>query len=280
MKVPADKQLEHSVEAAEKGAGGQDIHPTAILHADVVLGENVRIGPYAIIGAGVSIGDGTEVMNHVTVQGTTRIGRNNRIYPYAAIGLDPQDKKYEFGSKSELEIGDGNTFRENVTVHRGTTGGDGTTRVGNGNFILSYCHIGHDCVVRDQTIFANCATLGGFVTVHDRAYLGGFTAVHPLCRIGELAITGGHTMVAQDIPPFVNATGNRAKLYGINKIGMQRAGYSDEEMQNMAKAYKIFFRSKLSAGEALAKLDKRFSESPVVMKFAEFVKQSERGICR
>ncbi len=278
MKASGTRNSEHKT--ARHGQGAPDIHPTAIVHPDAVLDKHVTVGAYTVIGAGVTIGEGTELMNHVTVHGTTRIGKGNRFYPYCTVGLDPQDKKYAFEGNSVLEIGDNNVFREFVSLHRGTPGGHGTTLVGNGNWILAYCHIAHDCQVGDLTTFANCATLGGCVTIGDGAYLGGFTAVHPFCSIGELVITGGHTMVAQDVPPFVNATGNRAKLYGINKIGMERAEYGKEEIQNMSRAYKIFFRSKLPAEEALARLEAEFPQSPVVMAFVAFVKSSERGICR
>ena len=245
-----------------------------------MLGENVSVGAYSIIDADVTIGADTEIMNHVTIHGITRIGSGNRFYPYCAIGMDPQDKKYNFEGISELEIGKDNVFRESVTLHRGTPNEGGITRIGDGNWILAYCHIAHDCTVGDLTIFANAATLGGCVSIGDRAYLGGFTAVHPYCSLGEVVITGGHTMVAQDVPPYVNATGNRARLFGLNKLGMERAGYSKEEVNNMSKAYKIFFRSKLAAEEALSRLDSEFPNSSTVTTFSKFIKQSKRGICR
>ena len=270
---------------AEPGTGGTStepggIHPTAIVHPDAELGVNVSVGPYSVIGGTVTIGDNTVVFNHVTIQGITRIGTGNRFYPYCSVGLDPQDKGYGFEGTSELEIGNDNTFRESVTLHRGTSNFGGITRIGSGNWLLAYSHVAHDCRVGDGTIFANNATLGGGVTVGDRAYLGGFTAVHPFCSVGEVVITGGHTMVAQDVPPYVNATGNRAKLHGLNKVGMKRAGMAKEEIDAMGKAYRIFFRSKLSAREALARLDAEFSDSPSVKRFVEFINNSKRGICR
>ena len=259
---------------------GEDIHPTAIVHPETVIGSGVSIGAYSVIGAGVTIGDNTDIMNHVAIHGTTRIGTGNKFYPFCAVGMDPQDKKYEFQGRSELEIGDGNVFRESVTLHRGTPNAGGITRIGNGNWILAYCHIAHDCQVGDFTLFANAATLGGCVSVGDRTYLGGFTAVHPFCSVGEVAITGGHTMIAQDVPPYVNATGNRAKLFGVNKVGMERAGYSKKEVSDMKAAYKIFFRKKLPAEEALVRLAAEFSDSEPVRRFIDFIKQSKRGICR
>ncbi len=269
-----------SPDAMEGRAGGAAIHPTAIIHPGAVLGENVSVGPYAVIEAETVIGDGTEIMSHAVIKGPTTIGRGNRIYSHACVGDDPQDKKYEFHGPSVLEIGDGNVIREFATIHRGTPLGSGVTRVGNGNWILAYVHIAHDCIVGNETVLANCATLGGHVTLEDRAYLGGFTAVHPFCVVGELAHTGGHTMIAQDVPPFVVASGNRVRLAGVNKIGMERHGFSKQELHNMQSAYRIFFRSKLSAEEALERLDNDFAESEVVRKFAAFVRNSQRGICR
>lgn len=280
MKVSS--QLDREVEpGTDDAAAGQDgIHPTAIIHPDAKLGANVSVGPYTVIGEKVTIGDDTVVYNHVTIHGITRIGSGNRFYPYCAVGLDPQDKAYGFEGKSELEIGNDNTFRESVTLHRGTPNFGGITRIGSGNWLLAYSHVAHDCKVGDETVFANNAIVGGCVTVGDRAYLGGFTAVHPFCSVGEVVITGGHTMVGQDVPPYVNATGNRAKLYGLNKIGMKRAGMAKEEIDAMGKAYRIFFRGKLSAKEALARLDAEFPGSPSVKRFAEFIRNSKRGICR
>jgi UDP-N-acetylglucosamine acyltransferase len=264
----------------EQHPHGQDVHPTAIVHPTAKLGHNVSVGAYTVIGEDTVIGDGTEVMNHVTIKGPTTIGKDNRIYPFACIGEDPQDKKYEFQGASALEIGDGNVIREFVTIHRGTPHGHGVTRVGSNDWILAYCHIAHDCIVGDRTIFANCVTLGGHVTVGSMAYLGGFTAVHPNCSIGEVAITGGQTMIAQDVPPFVVASGNRVRLYGVNKIGMERHNFSKQEFLEMQKAYKIFFRSKLPAEEALQRLETEYGDSRPVRNFVTFVRNSKRGICR
>lgn len=257
-----------------------EVHPTAIVDPGARLGRNVIVGAYTVVGPDVVIGDETEVMHHVTIKGPTTLGRNNRIYSHVCLGEDPQDKKYKFRGPSALEIGDENVIREFATIHRGTPNGQGVTRIGNENWILNYCHIGHDCQVGDRTILSNCATLGGHVVVKDMAYLGGFTAVHPFCVIGEVAITGGQTMIAQDVPPYVTASGNRVQLYGINKIGMERNGFAKREIHNMQAAYKIFFRSGLGAAEALARLEADFGDSPVVANFVSFVRASKRGICR
>jgi UDP-N-acetylglucosamine acyltransferase len=256
------------------------IHPTAVVHPQVELGRNVVIGAYAVIGEEVSIGDGTEVMNNVTIHGRTAIGSGNRIFPYACLGMDPQDKKYHGESDSALLIGNENVIREFVTMNRGTPLGEGATRIGSGNWIMAYCHIAHDCHVGDNTIFANNSTLGGHVTIQDRVYLGGFTAIHQFCSVGELTMTGGQTMIAQDVPPYVIAAGNRVRLFGINKIGLERNNFSPEEIRNIQRAYKLFFRSKLSAEEGLARIDSELGQSPAVQNFVHFIRNSTRGICR
>jgi UDP-N-acetylglucosamine acyltransferase len=256
------------------------IHPTAIVHPEARLGPGVTVGPYSVIGAGVELGEGCAVMNHVTLQGPTVFGRRNRIFPYASIGQDPQDKKFQPGENSALRIGDDNIIRESVTINRGTSGGGGTTRVGHRNWIMAYCHIAHDCHVGSDTVFANGATLGGHVTVGDKAYLGGFTAIHQFCSVGEMTMTGGQTMIAQDVPPFVIAAGNRARLYGVNRIGLERNGLSAQEIKAVEHAYRLFFRGKLSAEEALAQIESRFAESPHALRFAAFIRGSTRGICR
>lgn len=259
---------------------GVEIHPTALVHPKAELAGGVTIGPFSIVDEEVAIGEGTEVANHVTIRGPTVIGRDNRFFTSASIGQDPQDKKYQGRGESRLEIGDGNTFREFVTVHRGTGGGQGVTRVGDGNWVMAYCHIAHDCNVGNNTILANGATLGGHVTVQDMALLGGFTAVHQYCTIGSVAMTGGHSMVAQDIPPFVIATGNRVKLFGINKIGLERNGFQAGEIENIHSAYRIYFQSRLQKNEGLERLEADLGHSPAVRALIEFIRNSERGVCR
>ncbi|MCH7479697.1 MAG: acyl-ACP--UDP-N-acetylglucosamine O-acyltransferase [SAR324 cluster bacterium] len=258
----------------------EPIHPMAVIHPTARLGRKVTVGPFSVIGADVVIGDKTEIMNHVTIQGPTTIGQENRFFPYCSIGQDPQDKKFAGQTPSLLEIGDRNVFREFVTIHRGTPKGRGCTSVGHDNWIMAYCHIAHDCRVGNHVIFANGATLGGHVTVQDMVYLGGITAIHQYCEVGELVMTGGHTMIAQDVPPYVIAAGNRARLFGVNKIGMERNGVSEEELRNIQKAYRIFFRGKEPAKEALARLERELAFSPGVKNFVAFIRQSERGICR
>ena len=256
------------------------IHPTAIVDPKAELGWDVIVGPYAVIGADVVLGDGCEVMNHATIVGPTRIGARNRIFSMASIGQEPQDKKFDGTGESRLEIGDGNSIREFVTINRGTAQGGGVTRVGDNNWIMAYVHIAHDCIVGNDIVLANNATLGGHVTVQDRAYLGGFTAVHQFCQIGEHVMTGGHSMIAQDVPPFVMAVGNRAKLYGLNKVGLERHGYPKEEVQALERAYKKFIRGRGKTEEVLNEIDSSLGEFSLVRRFSKFIRESTRGVCR
>jgi UDP-N-acetylglucosamine acyltransferase len=256
------------------------IHPTAIVHPKAELGARVTVGPYCVIGADVVIGDDSELASHVTIESGTTLGRGNKLLGHCAIGGDPQDKKYHGEPNSRLEIGDNNLIREFVTVNRGSPHGGGVTRIGSGNWIMAYCHVAHDCQVGNDTIFANASTLGGHCTVEDRVYMGGFTAVHQFCTIGTLTMTGGHTMIAQDVPPYVIASGNRVRLYGVNKIGMERAGLTAEQIRDVQTAYKIFFRSKLPAQQALDQIDKEFPAAAAVQHFSQFIRNSKRGICR
>lgn len=261
-------------------ASSADIHPTAIVHPDAQIGPHVSIGPYVVIGPRVHIGEGSEIMDHVSIAGETYLGACNRVFPFASVGQDPQDKKYQGETPSRLEMGDHNVVREYVTLNRGTAQGGGVTRIGSHNLFMAYCHVAHDCEVGDHTIFANCATLGGHVHIGDAVYLGGFTAVHQFCTIGRNTMTGGHTMIAQDVPPYVIASGNRARLYGINRIGLERSGFPPEEIQALQQAYKRFFRGKVGAEEALAELESAYAHSPHVMNLVRFIRASERGICR
>jgi UDP-N-acetylglucosamine acyltransferase len=256
------------------------IHPTAIIHPKAELGARVTVGPYCVIGPNVVIGDDCELASHVVIDSNTTIGRGNKFFSQCAIGGDPQDKKFKGEPESRLEIGDENFIREFVTVSRGSGHGGGLTRIGSRNWIMAYCHVAHDCTVGNDAIMANNGTLGGHCTVEDRVYMGGFTAVHQFCTIGTLTMTGGHTMIAQDVPPYVIASGNRVRLFGVNKIGMERAGFTDAEVAEVQKAYKMFFRSKLTADKALAKIDKELPSAKAVKHFADFIRNSKRGICR
>lgn len=255
------------------------IHPTAIVHEGAQVADNVEIGPYAIIGEHVSIGSGTTIGPHTVIEGWTEIGCDNRIFQFASIGAAPQDLKYR-GEKALLKIGDRNTVREFATLHRGTADGGGETVVGNDNLFMAYSHVAHDCILGNQVILANGATLAGHVEVDDFAILGGLCAVHQFTRIGSHVMISGGSMVTQDVPPFSIAQGDRAKTVGINQIGLKRRGFSDEAVRGIKQAYKLIFRSGLRTEEALEQIAKEIKDCPEVEKFSEFVRNSARGVAR
>ncbi len=256
------------------------IHPTAILSPETVLGEDVEIGPYTITEGRVSIGDGCVIGPHVVIKGPTSIGNHCRIYQFASIGEVPQDLKFK-GEETELVIGDGNVIREYVTINRGTQGGGGRTVIGRGNFLMSYVHIAHDCILGDYNILANVATLAGHITIEDFAIIGALSAVHQFARIGSYAFVSGMTGVAQDIPPFVKAAGNRSKLYGLNTIGLKRHDFSEEAISALKRVYRIVFRSRLRMAEAIEQIESEaIGDLPEVQKFLTFLKTTKRGICR
>jgi len=256
------------------------IHPTAVISPEVSLGSNVEIGPYTVIEGKVYIGDGCYIGPHVVIKGPTSIGNRCRIYQFASIGEIPQDLKFK-GEETELIIGDGNVIREYVTINRGTEGGGGRTVIGKGNFLMSYVHIAHDCVLGNYNILANVATLAGHITIEDFAIIGALSAVHQFARIGSYAFVSGMTAVSLDIPPFVKAAGNRSKLYGLNTIGLKRHEFKDETILALKKAYRLVFRSKLRMSEAIEKIEMDpIGEVPEVQKFLTFLKTTKRGICR
>ncbi len=258
----------------------QKIHPTAILSPETILGKDVEIGPYSVTEGRVSIGDGCVIGPHVVIKGPTTIGNNCRIYQFASIGEIPQDLKFK-GEETELVIGDGNVIREYVTINRGTQGGGGRTVIGKGNFLMSYVHIAHDCILGNYNILANVATLAGHITIENFAIIGALSAVHQFARIGSYAFVSGMTGVAQDIPPFVKAAGNRSKLYGLNTIGLKRHGFSDEAIFALKKAYRVVFRSKLRMIEAIGQIESDpIGEVTEVQQFIDFLRTTKRGICR
>ena len=256
-----------------------DIHPTAIIDKTVELGENVEVGAYAIIKGKVRIGDNTKIGEHAYIQGITEIGKNNKIYPFASIGSDPQDLKYN-EEPTKLIIGDNNIFREFVTINRGTVGGQGITKIGNNNLFMAYSHVAHDCDVKNYVILANNATLAGHITVENYAIIGGLSAVHQFCKIGEYAMIAGKTGVAKDIPPFMLASGQRAKLYGPNLIGLRRHGFSEERIKIIRKVYNLLFKRKEGFRETCEMLEREYSNNDDVMKILNFIKNSERGITK
>jgi UDP-N-acetylglucosamine acyltransferase len=255
------------------------IHPTAIIDAGAKLATDVEIGPYAVIGAHVEIGAGTTVGAHAVIGGHTTIGRDNRIFQFASIGAAPQDKKYA-GEPTRLEIGDRNTIREFCTFNLGTVQDAGVTRLGNDNWMMAYVHLAHDCQIGNQTIFANNSQLAGHVHVDDHAILGGFTAVHQFCRIGSHSITSIGTVVLQDIPPFVTASGNTAQPYGINSEGLKRRGFSSDDIMRIKRAYKTLYKAGLGVEDARREISAMVAECPSLKLLVDFLGASTRGIIR
>ena len=256
-----------------------NIHPTAIVHPGAKIAQGVQIGAYSVVGEHVSVGKDTRIASHVLIEGWTTIGERNQVFSFSCIGTPPQDIGYR-NEETYLIIGNDNVIRESATIHRATTKEDRVTQIGNGNFLMAYSHVAHDCKLGNHIIMANSAGLGGHITVGDYAILGGIVAVHQFVRIGEYAIIGGQSAVSQDIPPYVSAAGNRAKLYGLNLVGLKRRGFSDASISNLKKAYRIIFRSGLILEEALSKVKEELSASQEAMRLMEFMKHSKRGITR
>lgn len=253
------------------------IHPTAVIEDGAELGADVQIGPFCTIGAGVRLGDGCRLMSHVVLSGETTIGSGNRFFPFATVGVEPQDLKFK-GEVTRLEIGSGNTFRESCTVHVGTGGGGGVTRIGNDNFLMAYAHIAHDCQLGDGIIMANAATLAGHVTIMDRAMVGAFSGVHQFCRVGREAFVGGYSVITQDAMPYILTVGNRATSHGINTLGLKRRGVPAETLTALRNAYRAIFRSKLGREEGLAQARQEWGDVPHVDELIRFITESERGV--
>ncbi len=255
------------------------LHPTAIVDPKAKLGADVQVGPYAIIGAGVELGDGCRVGHHATVEGPSKIGPGNEFFPYAAIGFKTQDLKYK-GEPTYLEIGEGNTFREFSTIHRGTGLGDKTI-IGNGNLFLAYSHVAHNCVVGNHTIFSNNATLAGHVMVGDYAVISGLSAVHQFCRIGAHSIIGGCAKIVQDVPPYIIADGNPANLRGVNHVGLERRGFNEADIKVLRRAYRILAEKTLNFSQAVEKIEASEDADNTYVKYlVEFLKTTERGVIR
>ncbi|CAM2067379.1 acyl-ACP--UDP-N-acetylglucosamine O-acyltransferase [Sulfidibacter corallicola] len=255
------------------------IHPTAIVGENVTIGEGSEIGPYCVIEDHVTIGPHTKLMNSLFVGRYTRIGAHNTFFPFSTIGAIPQDLK--FGNEETwLEIGDHNVFREHVALHRGTAGGGGITKIGSHNLIMVSSHVAHDCHVGDHNILSHAATLAGHITVGDHATVGAYSGVHQHCRVGDYAFIGGYSVITQDALPYVKSVGNRAKAYGINNIGLERKGFTKEEVSNLKDAYRILFLRKLRLVDALERLDKEYADCPRVTYLVDFIKSSDRGVIR
>ncbi len=254
-----------------------NIHPTALVDKAAELAPGVSVGPYSIIQGQVVIGPDTEIGPHVVIKECTTIGARCRIFQFSSLGEIPQDLKFK-GEESQLIIGDDNIIREFATMHRGTAGGGGVTRVGNGNLFMAYTHVAHDCIVGNHVIMSNAATLGGHIVVEDKAILGGLTAVHQFSRIGCHAFVGGASAVARDVPPYAMAFGNRAKLMGLNLVGLKRAGFSDATLQALKQAYETLFLSSLNMKEATQKVRQDLVHIPEVQHLLEFIESTERGL--
>ena len=255
------------------------IHPTAVIDPAAELAEDVSVGPYSVIAANVTIGAGTEIGPHVVIKGTTRIGCQNRIFQFASIGEEPQDKKYA-AEPTALEIGDRNTIREFVTINRGTAQDDGVTRLGDDNWIMAYVHIAHDCRIGNETIFANNASLAGHVSVGDYAILGGFTLIHQFCQIGAYSLTAFGSGISKDVPPFVTVGGIPAKAHGLNMEGLRRRGFPEESRKALRRAYRTLYREKLSLQDALTALREQAASCAEVGMLVEFLEKQSRGIVR
>jgi UDP-N-acetylglucosamine acyltransferase len=258
----------------------REIHPQAIVAASAKLGEGVKIGAYAVVGEEVELGDGCMLHAHAVVQGPSKFGKNNVFHAFSVVGGDPQDYTFR-GERVELVAGDGNTFREYVTVSRGTQKGGGKTWLGNDNFFLAYSHVGHDCVIGNQTLFVNGATLAGHVTVEDFVTVGAFCPVHQFCRLGRYAYIGASTVITQDVPPFSKVVTEReTKNYGLNAIGLERREFSAERLQALKQAYRLLLRSKLNTSQALAEMKKTLGDSADVQELIRFIEGAERGIVK
>jgi UDP-N-acetylglucosamine acyltransferase len=256
------------------------IHPTAIIDPKAEISGGVEIGPYSIVEKGVFIGEGAKIGPHVVIREGTQIGKRCQIFQFASIGEAPQAFFYR-GEKTSLLIGDENIVREFATLHRGTIKGGGKTVIGNNNYFMAYSHVAHDCQIGNQVLLANGATLAGHILIEDHASIGGLSAIHQFCRIGTHALISGLTGVPLDIPPYMLAAGSRAKLFGLNIIGLKRHRFSDETLRSLKKAYRIIFRSGLTLEKAMRRIgEDEIYQTPEVQHLLQFIQHSKRGISR
>ena len=253
------------------------IHRTAIVHPKAELSDNIEVGPYTLIDKDVRVGEGTRIGAFCLIEGRTTIGRNCQVFTSAVVGSQPQDLKYK-GEKTSLSIGDDNTIREFVTINPGT-GTGGETRIGDGNLLMAYSHIAHDCIIGNKVIIANAGTLAGHVEIEDRAVIGGLVAIHQFTRIGTLSIIGGCSKVVQDVPPYSTCDGHPASLYGLNNIGLKRANMPKDAIVSLRRAFRLLFNSKLSTSHALKKIEEEVPQTREVAYLLRFVRESKRGIC-
>lgn len=256
-----------------------DIHPSAVVDPKAEIAENVKIGPFCIVGPDVKIGENVELLSHVVIEGYTTIGANSKIYPFSSVGHCPQDLKYK-GEPSRLEIGDNNVIREHVTINPGTEGGGMVTKINNNCLMMVGAHVGHDCQIGDNVILVNNATLAGHVTVEDWAIIGGLSAVHQFCRIGKHAMIGGMSGVENDVIPYGSVTGNRARLGGLNIVGLKRRNFDRDAIHSMRTAYRLLFAQEGTMAERVEDVCEMFKDVEPVMEIIKFIRQdSARGVC-
>src|SRR4051812_14199412 len=255
------------------------IHPSAVVSPGAQVGEGCRIGPYTVVGDNVVLGSGVVLESHCVVDGRTRIGDETYLYPFVSIGLAPQDLKFA-GEETETQIGRRTRIREFVTIHRGTTGGGGVTRVGDDCFLMAQAHVAHDCLIGNNVIMANAATLAGHVLVEDGANIGAYSGVHQFCRVGREAYVGGYSVVVKDALPFALTVGNHAKCYGLNKVGMRRRGYSRETLDALHHAFHLLLSAKLNTSQAIARIRADITNAPEVDELVQFVETSQRGVVK
>jgi UDP-N-acetylglucosamine acyltransferase len=254
-----------------------EVDPLARVSPEARLAPGVRIGPFCVVGPEVSLGRGTVLQAHVVIDGWTTVGETNRFFPFSSIGLAPQDLKYR-GERSRLEIGDRNTFREGTTVHRGTSGGGGVTRIGSDNLFMAQAHVAHDCRVGDHAILANAAALSGHVEVQDWAILGGFSGVHQFCRVGTHAFMGGATVATRDVLPYSMTVGDRARIFGLNLVGLRRRGFAPEALAALRQAFRVLLQSRLNTSEAVRRLEADGPATEEVRLLIDFIRSSTRGV--
>jgi len=255
------------------------VHPSAVVSPRAELGEGVTVGPYAVIGDGVVLGARTTVGAHAFLQGPATFGEDNRVFPHAALGFDPQDVKYR-GEPTRLVVGDRNVFREFTTAHRGTASGKGETVIGDDNYFMNYSHVAHDNRIASRVVMANYAVLAGHVEVGSFAIVGAFNAIHQFCRVGAYAFLGAYTGCRQDVLPFCRTDGLDAKTYGLNTIGLKRHGFSDDRVEALQKAYRLLVKSKLNTSQALERIAAELPNQPDVEELVRFIRTSERGFIK
>ncbi len=255
------------------------IHPTAIVSENAAIGEDCYIGAYSIIGGEVELGSKIRLESHVVIDGKTKIGDETKVFPFVSIGLPPQDLKYD-GEKTATEIGKRNQIREFVTIHRGTSGGGGLTKIGNDNLFMAQAHVAHDCQLGNEIIMANAATLAGHVEIDDRANVGAYSGIHQFCTIGREAFIGGYSVVVKDAMPFAIIQGNHAKCFGLNRVGMKRRGYSKDVIKNLNHAFHLLLNAKLNTSQAVERIKQEIKNCEEVDLLIEFIESSKRGVVK